>query len=134
MAFITQEAKKIIAAKLKQIVPSTWKYSLSINGHSTIVMRVKSAPVVIDGENTRVNPYSIYRREIKLINDIIAALNTDNFDHSDIQSDYHNVGHYIALNFGEYGTPFVSTGSEIDLRNSTSHEGWNSFNWTLRTH
>ena len=116
MAYITQEEKKIIAAKLKSIIPTTWKYSLSISNHSTIICTVKSAPVLIGATNYEVNPYWIHQRGIKLINEIIAALNTNNYNRSDYQSDYHEVGHYIALKFGRYDAPFISIGSEIDLR------------------
>lgn len=67
MAYITQEAKKVIAAKLKTIVPNTWKYSLSIDGHSTIAMRVKSSPVLIDGTDCSVNPYKLYAGEYPFV-------------------------------------------------------------------
>lgn len=40
----------------------------------------------------------------KLVN-IIAALNSENYDNSDIMSDYHDVGYYVDLNFGRYDKP-----------------------------
>ena len=35
------------------------------------------------------------------------AMNTDNHDRSDTQSDYFDVGHYIAINVGKWDKPFI---------------------------
>jgi hypothetical protein len=40
MAFITQEEKKAIAAQLKKVIPSTWKYSLSVQNHSALMLTI----------------------------------------------------------------------------------------------
>lgn len=40
---------------------------------------------------------------------IFAALNTDNFDKSDIQTDYFHVGHYVDVQLGRWNKPFVVT-------------------------
>ena len=45
MAYITQENKKVIKAALDLIIPKTWKFSLSIDNHSTICLNIKSAPI-----------------------------------------------------------------------------------------
>lgn len=37
------------------------------------------------------------------------ALNTDNFDHSDVYTDYFHVGHYVGINVGKWDKPFVVT-------------------------
>jgi hypothetical protein len=41
---------------------------------------------------------------------IFDALNLENHDHSDIQSDYFDVGHYVELRIGAWKRPFVITG------------------------
>ena len=41
---------------------------------------------------------------------IFECLNIDNFDKSDIQSDYFHVGHYVSLRIGVWNKPFIVTG------------------------
>ena len=129
MAHMNQEKKAKIAAQLKKVVPSTWKYSLSVHNHSSIAMLIKSAPInLIDiytvkrcSEGVRssalsngyldMNPYSYkdhFAGELLATMDgIFKALNLDNYDKSDHQSDYFDVGHYVGLSAGRWDKPFV---------------------------
>ena len=128
MAYMNQEKKAKIAAALKLVVPKSWKYSLSVDNHSTIVMVVKSAPVDIIGEtaavkpfkdiydvpyrpkNISVNPYhyqNAFMESKEVIGKIMDCLNMDNHDNSDIMTDYFDVGHYVELKFGKWDQPFV---------------------------
>lgn len=123
MAYINQEQKAKIAAALKLVVPAGWKYSLAIDHHSSIVMTIRSAPVDLIGlienkceswhnrQHVQLNPYALERTYSGVIRvvmeDILAALNTDNYDRSDSQSDYFDVGHYVDLNIGRWNKPFV---------------------------
>jgi len=59
-----------------------------------------------------INPYH-YRNhlgdhdELKDVFDkIFEALNIDNFDESDIMTDYFHVGHYVNVNVGSFDKPF----------------------------
>lgn len=45
MACMNQDKKRRIAAILKGIVPSGWKYSLAVINHTAIVMTIRAAPV-----------------------------------------------------------------------------------------
>jgi hypothetical protein len=38
---------------------------------------------------------------------IVAMKGPDFFDHTDIQSDYFNVSHYIDINVGKYDKPYI---------------------------
>lgn len=119
MAYMDQEKKAKIAAALKQVVPAGWKYSLSVNNHSTIVMTIKSAPYDLianlypDTDRREVN-VNVYWAEKHLANGqdkqailkIIECLNLDNFDKSDIMTDYFHVGHYVDLRIGTWSKPF----------------------------
>lgn len=121
MAYMNQEKKAKIDAALKAVMPKGWKYTLAVRSHSTIVCTIKSAPkdlVALAGDEHdikagcyKVNHYW-YASHIKNaelvaeISPIIAALNTDNHDNSDVQTDYFDVGHYICLQFGTYDKPF----------------------------
>jgi hypothetical protein len=127
MAYMNQEKKAKIAAALKNVVPKGWKYSLAVRNHSSIVMNIKSAPVDLvkafggddyisaySGQHVYyadVNPYH-YRNhlgdhdELKDVFDkIFEALNIDNFDESDIMTDYFHVGHYVNVNVGSFNKP-----------------------------
>lgn len=136
MAYMNQERKAKIAARLKTVVPKGWKYSLAVDNHSTIVMTVKSAPVDIITEVNRVqaeayahlpygspkvkdhfsvNKYYIDKSfdvTLPVIAAILDALNLvgesgANHDKSDIQTDYFDVGWYVTLQFGKWNQPFV---------------------------
>lgn len=119
MAYMNQEKKAKIAAALKQVVPAGWKYSLRVRNHASIQMTISKAPVdlvaAFGGPNilnyVQVNPCH-YRRAIqdesvaKIFDGIIEALNTDNFDESDVMTDYFHVGHYIGVDIGSFDKPF----------------------------
>ncbi len=119
MAFMNQEKKRIIAAELKKVVPADWRYSLSVNNSSTIVMTIKSAPVnlmemkgmAVEGRTyhqlNQYYPEQCYEgKTLNTMIDIIAALNTGNWNRSDSQSDYFDVGHYVNVNIGSWDKPF----------------------------
>jgi len=117
MAFVSKELKATVHAKLKTIIPKTWKWSLAVRNHSQLVLTVSKAPVDLVALNNGRNELNVYHfvehlakapAEIKtLIIDIIAALNTDNYNRSDYMSDYFDVGHYISLQFGKWDKPFI---------------------------
>jgi hypothetical protein len=134
MAYMNQEKKSQIAAALKLVVPAGWKYSLSVRNHSGIVMMVRQAPVDILGHVQAaldikaatcsapkskiegyfsVNPYHIADSFsgdlLVVVQKIMAALNLNNYDNSDIMTDYFDVGHYVDLKFGEWDNPFLDT-------------------------
>lgn len=121
MAYVDQTKKAKIAANLKKVMPDGWKYSLAVRNHSTIVLTISAAPInllnkVVDlreGETTfTLNPYHFRnqfneRKYIDIFEKIIAALNTDNHDNSDIMTDYFDVGHYVEISIGRWDKPFV---------------------------
>lgn len=127
MAYVDQAKKQRIAAALKLAMPQGWKYSLAVQHHSTCVLTISAAPVDIlsalsrtSSSDTaswaRINPYH-YQRQIQdpelvqLFDRIIAAMNTDNYDRSDLQTDYFDCGHYITVNIGRWDRPFKFTGA-----------------------
>lgn len=129
MAYMNQEKKKEIAAELKKFMPKDWKYSLSVQNHSTIVMTIRQAPVdllklandklradnnlhndkdlnYLDTHGMRTDRY--FEGELlELFNKIHKALNLNNFDNSDSMTDYFHVGHYVSCNIGTWEKPFI---------------------------
>ena len=123
MAFMSQENKAKIAAELKKVMPADWKYSLSVRHHSTIVLTISAAPVDLIAhmkmnsergcnhkDYVQVNEYYLDRQFTgELLETFLAirkALNTDNYDRSDIQTDYFEVGHWVNINIGRWNKPF----------------------------
>lgn len=47
MAYMNQEKKKQIQKLLKAIMPKSWKWSLAVSNHSTIVLNIRQADVDI---------------------------------------------------------------------------------------
>jgi len=129
MAYVDQDKKSKIAAALKPVVPKGWKYSLAVRHHSTIVMTITAAPFDLmrafkasdyfdptTATHINVNPYH-YRNHLDdesvadVFENIMDALNIDNHDRSDIQTDYFDVGHYVDLRVGRWDKPFQVTGT-----------------------
>lgn len=144
MAYVSKEKKEKIVAQLKKVVPKSWKYTVSVNHHSTICFNLKSAPVPFTeilnarhrkwtiernarlgwanaaDEYANSNHFEIERLNIDeveglgddvkaVIKAISAALNIDNFDKSDIMTDYFHVGHYVRLNIGRWNQPYINS-------------------------
>lgn len=130
MAYMSKEKKAVIAAALKGIIPSGWKWSLRINDHSTLVLTIAAAPIDLVAASLRIenatrarngepmlratytdlNPYYLGNYFsgdlLALFERIKAAMNTGNWDRSDSMTDYFDVGHYIGLYLGRWDKPF----------------------------
>ena len=113
------------------------KASIAVSNHSTLVVNIKSGPIDFvenyiqnnkDGIASRklsqdqidyirkkqsldVNPYwyqENYSGKAKaFLSELIPAMNNGNWDKSDIQTDYFNVGWYIDVNIGKWNKPYV---------------------------
>lgn len=131
MAYVSQELKAKIAPKVKAILAKYGvKGSLSVDHHSTLKLTVKSGRLdfinnlnTVVGSNPRgamlwspakdtisINPYH-YRDHfsgncLKFLTEVMAALNDGNWDKSDIQSDYFNVGWYVDISIGKWNKPY----------------------------
>lgn len=121
MAYVSQELKTRLAPKIKAICKKYGiKASLAVRNHSTLVLNVKSGTLdffeeFARGEDARkfgiqVNPYHYEKhftgKSLKFLTEVIDAMNDGNYDHSDIQTDYFNVGWYIDVNIGKWNKPY----------------------------
>lgn len=144
MAYVSQEKKAKIAAKVKPLLAKYGlKGTLSVNHHSTIVLTLSKGKInfmeaaaqaieqstcgsrdrwktkeeqaaeLRNAEYLDVNVYHIsshYTGEAReALLALKEALDTDNFDNSDIMTDYFHVGHYVDINIGKWGKPYVIT-------------------------
>ena len=113
------------------------KGSLSVRHHSTLVLNIKSGSIdfienyiatdsnVLHGRKMDqgqidylrknqaidVNPYWFHEHYTGVakafLTEVMEAMNVGNWDKSDIQSDYFNVGWYVDVNIGKWNKPYI---------------------------
>lgn len=117
MAYVSKETKATLVAEAKKVLPKGWKATFGVRHHSTMVMTIRKAPasVLEDylGDKSHDHPHvnhhhleTCWKGEtLKTLEALRAALMTGNHDHSDIQSDYFDVGWYVSMNFGQWDKP-----------------------------
>lgn len=123
MAYMNQEKKAVIAAKVKPILAKYGvKGSLSVRNHSTITLTVKSGKIDFfedygDREDARkfgiqVNPYWFHEHfegtAKKFLTEVFDALKgADYYDNSDAQIDYFDTAYYYGVDIGKWNKPYV---------------------------
>ena len=110
MAYITQDMKKEIVAEVKKVLPKSWKVSFRIRHYSTLIMTIKSAPIDLSNGKGNIT-VNVSRNDYdentnKVLRDVWAAMNKGNYDNSDIQSDYFDVGYYAYIHAGSWDKAF----------------------------
>jgi hypothetical protein len=119
MAYISTEEVKVIREELKKNFPSRlgWKLSIVRRDYLSLSISIINAPIELrnDQNNTyeSVNQYWLESRENKesvpVLKKIFEIANKNNYDRSDVQSDYFDVGYYLNLSIGHFGKPFNPT-------------------------
>lgn len=130
MAYMSQETKKQIAPVVKAICKKYGiKATMAVRHHSTLVLNIKSGNIDFIGNYNEtvnplrgdrkaehyldVNPYWYHDhfsgKAKECLKEIFAAMNNGNWDKSDIQTDYFNVGWYVDVNVGSWNKPYELT-------------------------
>lgn len=134
MAWVDQQKKARIAAELKKVMPKGWRYSLAVHHHSTLCLTISAAPVDLialnirrpenKGAYLRLNAHHLsheYQGDLlQVFNAINDALNLENYDNSDIQTDYFDVGHYVDIRIGRWNRPFTVLGAAPAARTAAA--------------
>ena len=135
MAYMNQEKKAKIAAKIKPILAKYGiKGSLSVRNHSTIVLTLKSGKIDFIGNVNQVcgsnhyqvsrgfrpvttgymdvNPYWYHEHHDgvakKFLDEIFPALKSaDWYDDSDAMVDYFSTAYYVDVNVGKWNKPYI---------------------------
>lgn len=123
MAYMNQEKKKIIAAKLKPVLKRYGvKGSLSVRNHMSIVLNVKSGKIDFiedygDREDARkfgiqVNPYWFQEhftgKSKEFLTEAFDALKAAGYyNNSDAQIDYFDTAYYYDINIGKWNKPYA---------------------------
>jgi hypothetical protein len=128
MAYMSQENKAEKAPVIKSILKKYGlKGSLGVRNHSTLVLNIsegsinfyenmietakeQNAEIKYISEDIQVNPYW-YKKDfsgiaLEAMSELVEAMNSGNWDKSDIQTDYFNVGWYIDINIGKFRKPY----------------------------
>ena len=122
MAYINQEKKATMMPAFKAAFAKYGvKGSVSIRHSSTLIVTISSGPMRelsgFDGEelswylrttNERTPPAQ-NPQIISMINELLDIANEGNWDESDTQTDYFNVGWYVEVRAGRWNKPFVFT-------------------------
>ena len=113
------------------------KASVAVRNHSTLVLNIKQGNIdfienyietdkvkdycnymgvadvasIRKNQNLQVNPY-YYKdhfsgRALKFLKEVMPIMNDGNWDKSDIQTDYFNVGWYVDVNIGKWNKPYA---------------------------
>ncbi|MBU2790048.1 hypothetical protein HF288_06305 [Acidithiobacillus caldus] len=133
MAYVTKELKAKVQKKLKAIMPKACKWSISGTGRGRLSLNIWVADEDLIGAVNRHNQkmhewhgWIIPEKPLTHVdlggasirdvdfgrrwNGILAkaweAMNEGNWDRSDVQTDYFDVGWYCAINLGTWDRPF----------------------------
>lgn len=126
MAYITAEEVKVIRNELKEAFPE-FKFSIRKDRHSAIVVTILSGPLKFaESDDVMINHYHLhnYKHEA-ILNAMLAIINRNNYDNSDTQSDYFDVGYYVDFKQGSWDRPYVQTKFKSEKAQMAFRLKWN---------
>lgn len=133
MAYMSQDRKRSLAPAIKTALKKyRVKGTLAVDNNMALVLNIKSGPIdfisnfnAVCSDSRRadpghctpvknyvsVNPYWYHEhftdKALAFLKEVISAMNDGNWNKSDIQSDYHDVGWYVHVNIGNWNKPYV---------------------------
>ena len=124
MAWMNQERKAKIAAKLKELLNGkNLKYSLKVLHHSKIMITIRQGDIdfignwektnnkVADSDYLQVNHYWIEKHFSDEVRDVLLAIDNamraaDWYDKSDAMVDYFETAYYYDIRVGDWSKPY----------------------------
>jgi len=116
MAWFDQKMKQEMAPKIKKLCQKYGiKGRLSVHNHSTVIFNVtegihdfcKDRPSYFSPNQYWLDQYEDNPILHSFLKEAFEILFEGNWDKSDIQTDYFNVGWYVNLNIGSYNKPYI---------------------------
>ena len=131
MAYVSQELKAKLAPQLRAICKEyKVKASIAVRHHSTLVLNISQGEIDFIGNANKVSESKAHGRDWRAAKDsldvnpywfqehfdgvalvflrkIFAVMNDGNWDKSDVQTDYFNVGWYVDVNVGRWNKPYA---------------------------
>lgn len=107
MAYITTEQVKEIRTNLKKEFPNI-KFSVVREHYSSIRVAIMQSNLDFETKYQQVNHYHLdsYLHS-EVLQKITTICNVNNYDKSDSQSDYFDVGFYYSLSIGQWDKPYT---------------------------
>lgn len=110
MSFINQADKARLAPGIKAVLKKyNAKGSIAVKDHRCLIVTVSESPFQIEEKYEQVNHYHIdrlYSGDLaSFLNELRSAMMDGNYNNSDAQTDYFDVGWYIAINLGSWDKP-----------------------------
>lgn len=128
MAYMSQEHKAELAPAIKAILKKyKMKGSIAVRHYSELVVNIRSGELdIIGNHNNKNGDYDVTYIQVNqnflansysgdvlnFLTELVDAMTKDNYNNSDIMSDYHDVGWYISINVGKWNKPYVCTVKE----------------------
>lgn len=115
MAYMSQERKKELTPRIKSVLQKYgMKGTVGVRHHSSLVVNIAMGRLDFGPDDyVQINQYhfrSHYADKpevVAFLTELIAAMNVGNWDKSEIQYDYFDVGWYIDINIGRWNKPYV---------------------------
>ena len=127
MAYMSQEKKKSLSPKIKEICKRYgMKATLSVDNHTSLELNIKSGSLDVLNDSTgnsrckvdvngglhdSVNVYHYKThytgKTLEFLSEVIPAMTIGNHNNSDIMTDYFDVGWYIGVNVGKWDKPYI---------------------------
>ena len=116
MAYVSKETKTELAPAIKAVLKKFgMKGTISVNHHSTLVVKLKSGEIDFDGHTCGdVNVYHIDKfyngTAKKFLTELLAAMKGDKwFDKTDSMIDYFHTAWYNDIKIGTWEKPYEVT-------------------------
>jgi len=108
MAYMNAKMAAVIRNDLKEKFPQ-FKFSIRVSHHTGLDVAIMSGPVRFHAaDHCGINQYHLHQYENSdILSEMIQIINKKNWNRSDIQTDYFDVGFYLHLSQGKWNKPYV---------------------------
>jgi hypothetical protein len=116
MAYISTEEVAAIREELQQVFPrkQSWIISVRRENYSSVNIVIKQSPIELREDPSKayetINHYFIEKKQNKVAGELLQIMydisNKNNYDRSDTQSDYFDVGFYFSMSIGSWDKTF----------------------------
>jgi hypothetical protein len=115
MAYMDQQTKNRLNVGIKMVLKKyKVKATLSVRHNSTLVLTLRSGRLdlasLVRNPGDRINHYDLsgYPFDQRMfLQELVIAMNKENYNRGDIATDTHEVGYYICIYVGEADRPYV---------------------------
>jgi hypothetical protein len=144
MSYVSKDLKAARAIDIRKVLKKyDIKGTISVNNHSTLVVKLASGALDLIGDADRYNKsyadrtgrpyypvtggyyeanphysgpeYSVNPVVGQFFDELVVAMRGPTwYDNSDVQSDYFDVSHYIDIHVGTWDRPYVYTSNNVD--------------------